>query len=116
MKIDVEKRGHDITIITPHGKIVSGEKVMTLKETIQKIVAEGSKKVIINFEDVPFMDSTGLGVLIASYTTMQKENGHLKLIKVTDRIQDLLTITKLITLFDCYKTEMEAVGALIEKK
>ncbi len=116
MKIDVEKRGHDITIITPHGKIVSGEKVMALKETIQKLVAEGNKKIIINFEDVPFMDSTGLGVLIASYTTMQKESGHMKLIKVTDRIKDLLTITKLVTLFDCYNSEMDAIGALVEKK
>ena len=96
-------------MIRPHGKIVSGEKVMSLKEAINKAVEDGFVKVIVDFEDVPFMDSTGLGVLIAAYTTLKSKEGQMSLVKITQRIKDLLTITKLLTLFDCYDSEADAL-------
>jgi anti-sigma B factor antagonist len=109
MKIDVEKKSHNIVLIRPHGKIVSGEKVMALKLAINKVVEEGFSKVIVDFENVPFMDSTGLGILIAAYTTLKAKEGRMSLIKITQRIKDLLTITKLLTLFDCYDSEADAL-------
>ncbi len=113
MKIDIEKKSNNIIMIRPHGKIVSGEKVMALKETINKVVEDGFLKVIVDFENVPFMDSTGLGVLIAAYTTLKAKDGEMKLIKITQRIKDLLTITKLLTLFDCYDSEADVMRDLI---
>ena len=109
MRIDVEKKSNNIVMIRPHGKIVSGEKVMSLKEAINKVVEDGFVKVLVDFEDVPFMDSTGLGVLIAAYTTLKSKNGQMSLIKITPRIKDLLTITKLLTLFECYDSEADAL-------
>ncbi|HDS03458.1 MAG TPA: anti-sigma factor antagonist [Firmicutes bacterium] len=113
MKIDVEKKSHNIVLIRPHGKIVSGEKVMALKQSINKVVEEGFSKVIVDFENVPFMDSTGLGILIAAYTTLKAKEGQMSLIKITQRIKDLLTITKLLTLFDCYDSEADALRDMI---
>lgn len=100
-------------MIKPHGKIVSGEKVMSLKETINKVVEDGYTKVIVDFESVPFMDSTGLGILIAAYTTLKSKDGVMSLIKITQRIKDLLTITKLLTLFDCYDSEADALKDMV---
>lgn len=113
MKIEVHEKSHGIKIIRPHGKIISGSKVMKLKKTINDLIDEGEEEIILDFDRVPFMDSTGLGVLIAAYTSLQKENGEMKLVHVAKRIKDLLTITKLLSLFDCYDSEADAVKAML---
>jgi len=113
MKVDVLTKSHGIKVIKPHGKIVSGPKVMKLKETINKLIEKGDKELILDLDRVPFMDSTGLGVLIAAYTSLQKEDGKLKLVHVDKRIKDLLTITKLLSLFDCYDSEADAVKNIL---
>jgi len=87
MKIDVEKKSNDIVLIKPYGKIVSGDKVMSLKEVINQAVEDGFTKVIVDFESVPFMDSTGLGVLISAYTTLKSRNGVMSLVKITQRLR-----------------------------
>ena len=117
MKIDIEKKTKGIVVLRPHGKIVSGDKVMTLKSTINDLIKdENVTDVIVDFSAVPFMDSTGLGVLIASYTTLKKGNRNLVLLKVADKIKDLLVVTKLLSLFDCYESESDAIKALMEKR
>ena len=115
MKIEVQEKSHGIKVIKPHGKIVSGPKVMKLKKTINNLIDEGEKELILDFDKVPFMDSTGLGVLIAAYTSIQKEDGKMKLVHVDKKIKDLLTITKLLSLFDCYDSEADAVKAILNK-
>ncbi len=113
MKIEVQEKSHGIKVIRPHGKIVSGPKVMKLKKTINNLIDDGDKELILDFDKVPFMDSTGLGVLIAAYTSIQKEDGKMKLVHVDKKIKDLLTITKLLSLFDCYDSEADAVKAIL---
>ena len=81
------------------------------KEVIKKLMAEGCKKILVNLEDVPWVNSTGLGILIAGYTSLKRDGGTLKLLNVTDRIQSILMITRLGTIFESYDDEAEALAS-----
>jgi anti-sigma B factor antagonist len=98
-----------ITVLEIHGKILMGEGDIAIKKKIDELLAKNTKSVILDLSSVPYIDSSGLGELIRCYTTMRKANGTLKLANVTDRIVDLLTITKLITVFEYYKTVDDAI-------
>lgn len=98
-----------ISVLDLGGKIVLGEGDMQIKERIKDLLADGQRKVLLNLADVSYIDSAGLGAMISCYTTAKREGGQLKLVNLTKRVQDLLTITKLITVFDTYDTEKEAV-------
>ncbi|HOB52882.1 MAG TPA: STAS domain-containing protein [Acidobacteriota bacterium] len=104
-----EKEVNGITVLEIHGKILMGEGDIAIKKKIDELLAKNTKKVILDLSSVPYIDSSGLGELIRCYTTMRKANGTLKLANVTDRIVDLLTITKLITVFEYYKTVDDAI-------
>jgi len=104
-----EKEVNGITVLEIHGKILMGEGDIAIKKKIDDLLAKNTKKVILDLSSVPYFDSSGLGELIRCYTTMRKANGTLKLANVTDRIVDLLTITKLITVFEYYKTVDDAI-------
>ncbi|HOT00758.1 MAG TPA: STAS domain-containing protein [Acidobacteriota bacterium] len=104
-----EKEVNGITVLEIHGKILMGEGDIAIKKKIDDLLAKNTKKVILDLSSVPYIDSSGLGELIRCYTTMRKANGTLKLANVTDRIVDLLTITKLITVFEYYKTVDDAI-------
>ena len=73
------------------------------------MVSQGKKKILLNLESVPYIDSAGLGEIVRTYTSISRQGGRLKLLNVSKRIQDLLVITKLITIFDSYDGEAEAV-------
>ena len=75
------------------------------------LVEKGTEKIVLNLEDVPYVDSAGLGEIVRCYTTVSRKNGELKLLHLTKRIHDLLSITKLLTVFDTYDTESEAVNS-----
>lgn len=99
----------DVVILDIDGKILLGEGDVQLRETIQKLTQAGHKKLLLNLANVPYVDSAGLGEMVRSYTTVARDGGKLKLLNATKRLQDLLTITKLITVFDHYESEEEAI-------
>mgnify|MGYP001563772779 CR=1 FL=1 len=108
MQIETRSVG-DVTILDLKGKMTLGEGDEALKDRINTLVAEGHKKLVLNLEGVPYIDSAGLGEIVRTYTTVSRQGGSLKLLNLTKRIHDLLSITKLLTVFDTFDTESEAV-------
>jgi anti-sigma B factor antagonist len=108
MKI-VERQVADVTILDLHGKILIGEGDDALREAVTRLVGSAKKKLILNLADVPYVDSAGLGEIVRCYTTVSREGGKLKLLNLTKKIQDLLAITKLLTVFETHDSEDEAV-------
>jgi len=100
-----------VTILDLSGRITLGEGSVQLRDTVRSLVAKGNKKIIFNLADVNYMDSSGLGELVTAYTSLKNQGGELKLINLTKRIQDLMQITKLVTVFDIKDTEAAALAA-----
>jgi anti-sigma B factor antagonist len=100
-----------VSILDLSGKIVLGEGDVQVKERIKDLLADGQRRVLLNLAEVNYIDSAGLGTLISSYTTAKREGGNLKLVNLTRRIQDLLAITKLITVFETFDNEAEALDS-----
>jgi len=91
------------------GRITLGEGASTLRETIRSLIAKDQKKIILNLGEVSYIDSSGIGELVSGFTTVTNHGGVLKLLGLTKRVQDLLQITKLYTVFDIYDSETSAV-------
>jgi anti-sigma B factor antagonist len=104
-----ERKVSDVTILDLSGKMTLGEGDELLKQTINNLLAAGSKKLVLNLENVPYIDSAGLGEVVRTHTTVSRQGGSLKLLNLTKRIEDLLSITKLLTVFDTYDSEAEAI-------
>jgi anti-sigma B factor antagonist len=105
----VERTVSDVTVLDLKGKMTLGEGDELLKDKINSLLANGKKKLILNLEGVPYIDSAGLGEIVRTYTTVSRQGGNLKLLNLTKRIEDLLAITKLLTVFETYDAEQEAV-------
>src|SRR5689334_9214686 len=100
-ELDVkERQAGDVTILDMTGEVRIGEGAISLRDSIRSLADQGKKKVLLNLAGVKYMDSSGVGELIANYTTITRGGGQLKLLNLTDRIQNLLVITKLLTVFD----------------
>jgi anti-sigma B factor antagonist len=99
----------DVTIVDLDGKITIGDTNCQLHEAMRSLVNEGKKNVVLNLKKVDKIDSSGLGEIVAGFSTMRKNDGSLKLVNMSDRVQDLLILTKLLTVFDCFDTEAEAI-------
>jgi len=110
MKIE-ERALENVVVLDLKGKLTIGEGDELLKETIQKLMDQGHNKLLLNLEDVPYVDSAGLGEIVRTYTTVSRQGGSLKLVNLTKRITDLLAITKLLTVFDTFESEAEAVSS-----
>jgi anti-sigma B factor antagonist len=104
-----QRQAGDVTILDMNGAVRMGEGSITLRDAIRGLADEGKKKIILNLAGVNYVDSSGIGELIANYTTVSRQGGQLKLLNLTDRIQNLLVITKLLTVFDAYEDESEAL-------
>jgi anti-sigma B factor antagonist len=104
-----QRQAGDVTILDMSGAVRMGEGSITLRDAIRGLADEGKKKIILNLAGVKYVDSSGIGELIANYTTVSRQGGQLKLLNLTDRIQNLLVITKLLTVFDAYEDESEAI-------
>ena len=98
----------DIVILEPKGKIMGGPDASLLHDKLYEHIEQNRKKVVIDLGKVDWMNSTGLGILISGYTTLRNHEGQLKLVNVTDKIRSLLTITKLVTVFESYDSLEEA--------
>lgn len=109
-ELDVkERQAGDVTILDMSGEVRIGEGAVALRDSIRTLADQGKQKVLLNLAGVKYMDSSGVGKLIANYTTIKRQGGQLKLLNLTDRIQNLLVITKLLTVFDSYDNEAEAL-------
>ena len=99
----------DVTILDLKGKMTLGEGDELLKDKINSMIHQGQKKLLLNLEGVPYIDSAGLGEIVRTYTTVSRQGGNLKLVNLTKRITDLLSITKLLTVFETFDNEPEAL-------
>jgi anti-sigma B factor antagonist len=106
-----ERQVGDVTILDMDGKITIGEGSVALRTAIRRLLEEGKKKILLNLAKVNYIDSSGIGELVSSYTAIGKESGQLKLLNLTQKLEDLLTITKLLTVFDVYDSEEEALAS-----
>jgi anti-sigma B factor antagonist len=110
--MDIKERVVEgVSVLDLSGKIVLGEGDGQVRDRIKDLLSDGQRRILLNLGDVNYIDSAGLGALISSYTTTKREGGQLKLVNLTRRIQDLLAITKLITVFDTYDDEKEALAS-----
>jgi anti-sigma B factor antagonist len=108
MQIDERTIG-DVLVLDVNGRITLGEGDEILKDKVNSLLNQGKKKIVLNLADVPYVDSAGLGAIVRTYTTVSRQGGNLKLLNLTKRITDLLAITKLLTVFETYESENDAV-------
>jgi anti-sigma B factor antagonist len=102
----------DVVIVEISGKITLGEGGdAILKDKMRSLIQQGHKKLLLNLGDVSYVDSAGLGEIVQAYATVNKDGGKLKLLNITKRIKDLLSITKLLTVFDTFDSEAEALAS-----
>lgn len=101
----------DIVVVDLAGKINLGESNRQLHQAIRRLVAEGKQNIILNLANVTSIDSSGLGEIVAGFSTVKAAGGSLKLINMPQRLGDLMTITKLYTVFEIYETEEEGIDA-----
>ena len=99
----------DVSVVDVVGRITLGEGGITLRETMRGLVSKGNKKVLLNLGEVSYIDSSGVGELVAAFTTVTNQGGVLKLLSLTNRVKDLLQITKLYTVFEVFDSETSAV-------
>ena len=111
-----ERAVGDVMVLDLKGKITLGEGDELLKDKVNSLVNQGHKKVVLNLADVPYIDSAGLGEIVRTYTTVSRQGGSLKLLNLTKRITDLLAITKLLTVFETYDSENDAVRSFSAAK
>ena len=104
-----ERQAGDVTILDMNGAVRIGEGSVALRDAIRGLADAGKKKILLNLAGVKYIDSSGIGELIANYTTVSRQGGQLKLLNLTDKIQSLLVITKLLTVFDVFEDEAEAL-------
>lgn len=101
----------DVTVIDAAGRITLGEGSSTFRDSIKELTTKGHKKVLLNLGDVSYIDSSGIGELVSGFTTVSNAGGQLKLLKLTKRIQDLLQITKLYTIFEVFDDEATGLAS-----
>ena len=110
MKIDSRIVG-DIHFLDCRGKITLGEGTTSVRTTVGNILKSGGKKIVLNLADVNYIDSSGVGELVSTYTTVAKHGGQLKLLSLTKKIRDVLAITRLLTVFQVYDSEPATVAS-----
>ena len=104
-----ERIVNDVTVLDLKGKLTLGDGDELLKDKINSLIQQDRKSILLNLEAVPYIDSAGLGEIVRTYTTVSRQGGKLKLVHLTKRITDLLMITKLLTVFETFDTESEAL-------
>ena len=106
----------DVLILDVKGRITLGEGDELLKDKVNSLLNQGLKKIVLNLAEVPYIDSAGLGEIVRTYTTVSRQGGSLKLLSLTKRITDLLAITKLLTVFETFESENDAVQSFSSAK
>lgn len=106
-----QRQAGDVTILDLDGEVRIGDSSTALRGAIRNLVTAGNQRILLNLAGVKYIDSSGIGELIANYTTVGRGGGQLKLLNLTEKVQDLLVITKLLTVFDVYDNEADALGS-----
>ena len=104
----VEKLVNGVMVLDLRGRLVLGEETEELRERLKRLIAAGHRRILLNLEDVSYIDSSGLSTLITSFVSVRKQGGDLKLLRLTGRVNDLMQITKLSTVFEIYDTLEQA--------
>ena len=113
MSLSINTRKEDgVVVMELSGRLTIGESVLSLRDSVRGLVDGGSLKFILNLGDVGYIDSSGLGELVSIYTTIKNKEGDVKLLNLSAKAKDLLQMTKLLTVFDTYEEEAEALAAL----
>lgn len=110
MTIDT-RTSNGITILDIHGKITIGEGSAEIRKTVRNLLQAGRKQILLNMADVSYVDSSGIGELVSSFTTVTNQGGQLKLLSLTKKLRELLAITKLLTVFESYDEEDKAIAS-----
>jgi anti-sigma B factor antagonist len=110
VKLNTRQIG-DVTVIDAAGRITLGEGSTTFREAIKDLVAKGQKKVLLNLGEISYIDSSGIGEMVSGFTSVSNAGGQLKLLNLTKRVQDLLQITKLYTVFEVFDDEAVALSS-----
>jgi anti-sigma B factor antagonist len=108
MTITTREVSH-VTIVDINGRITLGDETGKLRDTIRQLIDAGKKKIVLNLAQVDYIDSSGVGELVSNYTTVRNAGGELKLLSLTKKVQDVLHVTKLYTVFDIKDDEFNAV-------
>lgn len=106
-----QRRNGNVTVLDLQGNIRLGEGSIELHNILRFLVEKGERRVLLNLANVINIDSSGLGELVAGYTTLQRNGGELKILRLTERVHELMMITKLLTVFDVFDDETEAVNS-----
>lgn len=114
-KLEINQRREGfVTVLDLKGNIRLGEGNVDFHKALRILVEEGEKHILLNLAEVTYIDSSGLGELVAGYTTLQKNEGELKILHLTERVRELMVITKLLTVFDVFDNESEALASFGE--
>ena len=108
LKIEPREVAH-VTILDVQGRIILGDELDNLRNAVHELVRQGKKKIILNLAGVDYIDSSGVGELVGCFTTVRNAGGELKLMKLTQKVHDVLYVTKLYTVFDIKDDEFQAV-------
>ncbi len=106
-----ERTAGNVTILELNGKITIGDGSVQLREAVRRLLEQGHKNLLIDLGKVDYVDSSGIGELVSCYTTTKNQGGQLKLLNLTKKIQDLLSITKLLTVFETFEGESDALAS-----
>jgi anti-sigma B factor antagonist len=110
MKASTRQAG-SVTIVDCSGQIKLGEGSSVLRDTVKDLLSKGQKKILLNLGDITYIDSSGIGELVAAFTSVRNQGGDMKLLHLTKKMHDLLQITKLYTVFDVRDDEAQAIAA-----
>ncbi len=117
MSLDIQQREREgIIILDLKGRLVVGEPIASLRERCRELCEAGRQNIILNMEGVDYIDSTGLGGLVISYTTLKKAGGALKILNVSKRNIELLILTKLSTVFEVFNDEQDVVNSFFPNR
>jgi anti-sigma B factor antagonist len=108
VKLNTRQVG-DVTVVDVSGRITLGDGSSSLRDLLRELIAKGNRKILLNLGEVTYIDSSGIGELVSGFTTISNQGGTLKLLSLTKRVQDLLQITKLYTVFDVHEDEAHAL-------
>ena len=100
-----------VTIVDLSGRITLGDGGNILRDTVRDLLSKGNKKIVLNLKDINYVDSSGIGELVKAFTTSKEHGGELKLLNLTKKVNDLLQITRLYTVFDVHDEESAALAA-----
>jgi len=110
LNISVRQAG-DVAILDLGGKVTIGEGSIALRTAVRNLIAEGKTKVLLNMSDISYCDSSGIGELVSSFSAIQREGGSMKLLNLTKKLKELMSITKLLTVFDNFEDEETALAS-----